>query len=139
MLITYRHLPFLDSLPPLYLLGAPIQLVLEFKYLGVTLSSSLSWSKHISLVCSKSRRLLGLLYCQFYHHYDPQTPLQLYTSLIRPHLDYCSSIWDPHSPLFSASIERVQFFACKLCSKNWSASYHSLLSTLKLPTLSCRR
>ena len=136
MLISYRHSPFLDSLPPLYLSGVPIQLVLEFKYLGVTLSSSLSWSKHISLVCSKSRRLLDLLYCHFYHHSDPQTLLQLYTSLICPHLDYCSSIWDPHSPYLSASIERVWFFACKLCSKNWFASYHSLISTLKLPTLS---
>ena len=99
MLISYRHSPFLDSLSPLYLLGASIQLVLEFKYLEVTLLSSLSWSKHISLVYSKSCHLLGLLYHQFYHHSDSQTLLQLYTSLIRPHLDYSSFIWDPHSPL----------------------------------------
>ena len=108
--------------------------------IGVTVSSSLSWSKHISLVCSKSRCLLGLLYCQFYHHSNPQTLLQLHTSLIHLHLDYYSSIWDSHSiPHLSASIQRVQFFACKLCSKNWSASYHSFLSTFKFPTLSsCR-
>ena len=40
--------------------SAPEQ-VQSFKYLGVLISSSLSWSPHIDTVCTKARKLLGLL------------------------------------------------------------------------------
>ena len=39
----------------------------HYKYLGLNFSTDLSWSHHIGLVCKKTRRLLGMLYRNFYH------------------------------------------------------------------------
>ena len=40
----------------------------SFKYLGVFLSSDLSFTQHIESTCSKARRILGLLYHRFYNN-----------------------------------------------------------------------
>ena len=54
------------------------------------------------------------------------------------YLKYCFFLWGPYSPHISSSIEKVQFFACKICTKHWSSDYPTLLSKLHLPTLSSR-
>ena len=36
------------------------------KYLGVNISNNLTWSNHIDIVCSKARRMLGIIYRHFY-------------------------------------------------------------------------
>ena len=102
--------------------------------------SNLSWSPHIKFVCSKSRKVLGVIFRHFYRFSSPKSLLCLYKSLVIPHLSYCSSVWSPPPSSGDArSLENVQFFALKLCSKNWSSSYSSLLSSTSLPTLSSRR
>ena len=96
----------------------------SYKYLGVIISN-LSWSLHIQSICCKSRKLIiGLLFRHFYSHSSPSV---LYNTLVRPHLEYCSCLWDPSS---SASISSLEFFALKLCSKNWSSSYFISLTVL---------
>ena len=65
--------------------------------------------------------------------------LKLYQSLTHPHLSYCSSLWDPYQLKDIKKLEDVQFFALKLCTKQWSSNYHSLLYQLSLPKLSSRR
>ena len=52
-----------------------------FKYLGLLLSSNLSFSQHIASICTKARRITGLLYRRFYHNANSNTLLQLYRSL----------------------------------------------------------
>jgi len=50
------------------LAGHPLDQVKIFKYLGVLLSHDLSWSDHVQSVCSKARKIFGLLYRQFYNN-----------------------------------------------------------------------
>ena len=103
------------------------------------LSSTLSWSTHISLTCSKAKKQIDYIYQHFYTHSSPQSLLKLYMSIVLPVLSYCSSVWDPHTLSDISKLEKVQHFALKMCSKNWSADYHSLLSTFNIPCLSSRR
>ena len=140
MIVTRKSSSFINALPPLLLNDVSLQCVSSFKYLGVILCSNLSWSPHIKFVCSKSRKVLGVIFRHFYRFSSPKSLLCLYKSLVIPHLSYCSSVWSPPPSSGDArSLENVQFFALKLCSKNWSSSYSSLLSSTSLPTLSSRR
>ena len=64
----------------------------------------------------------------------------MYIALVLPHLSYCSSVWDPPSGSSLASeLEKVQKFALRMCTYNWSANYLDLLTNLQLPSLSTRR
>ena len=127
------------NFPILYLNGSPLERVYSFKYLGVILNSQLSWSPHIDYTCSKTRKLLGFIFWNFYFHSSPSALLKLYQSLILPHLSYCSPLWDPYQLKDINKLENVQSFALKLCTKQWSSDYHSLLYQLSLPKLSSRR
>ena len=52
---------------------------------------------------------------------------------------YSSSVWDPYSIPNINKLEKVQHFALKLCSKNWTSDYPLLLQLFNLPSLSsCR-
>ena len=68
----------------------------------------MSWSPHISAVCAKARRILGLIYRRFYGSTDRDTIKQLHISLVRPHLEYGSQVWDPHLAKDKMSLENVQ-------------------------------
>ena len=79
----------------LTLQGNHLERVECFKYLGLLLTPDLSWSTHVDSICSKARKLLGLLYRKYYQYAEPQILLQLYVSLVRPHLEYASPVWNP--------------------------------------------
>ena len=94
MVISRKRRPTYPGV--LYLGDAPLEQVQCFKYLGVILASNLSFSQHIDSVCSKARKVLGLLYRRFYNNASKDTLLQLYLSLVRPHLEYASPVWNPY-------------------------------------------
>jgi len=53
------------------------------KYLGVLLSSHLSWTPNITSVHSKTKQILGVLYRRFLYNYaEGDTLKQLYLSLV---------------------------------------------------------
>ena len=81
---------------PLFLNGSLIEAVDCIKYLGISIASDLSWSQHIQSITSKARRLVGLLFRQYYHYADTNVLKKLYVSLVRPHLEYAVPIWDPY-------------------------------------------
>ena len=110
-----------------------------FKYLGVLIKNNLSWSDHITRVCSKARQILGLLYRQFYMDTPADTLKQLYLSLVRPHLEYAAQLWDPYAQKDIYKLESVQKFVLKLVSHQWDSSYDEFLSLVDVPKLSERR
>ena len=81
-----------------------------FKYLGVLLSHDLSWGEHVQSICNKARKILGLLYRRFYNNAPGSALLQLYISLVRPHLDYASAIWSPYLSKDKTELENVPKF-----------------------------
>ena len=125
--------------PPLTLNGCILDEVPTFKYLGILISSDLSWSQHIQDVCSKARKITGLIYRRYYQYTDSSTLLQLYTSLVRPHVEYAAPVWDPHTLHDIQSLESVQKFALRACSKQWDWGYSELMDMFNLPSLENRR
>ena len=90
-------------------------------------------------VCAKARKLIRLLYHCFYKHANCTTLLQLYKSFIRPHLEYCSMVWDPLLNKDKEALEKVQRFGLRMCLKKWSLKQGQLLQLSKVVSLSDRR
>ena len=107
----------ISSVVPIPKVPKPTSTVPTFKYLGVLLSSESSWSQHIQGICSKARKILGLLYRRFYQHSNSRSLQQLYVTLVRPRLDYTAQVWDPHLRRDINLLKGVQKFALKICSK----------------------
>ena len=130
-----------DSFPsfPLTLDGIALIRVSSYKYLGVTLTSTLAWSPHITNCCNKARRLMGLLFRRFHEHSNTSVLLKLYLSFIRPHLEYATIVWDPHLKRDIKALESVQKFALRVCMKSWHTGYADVLTAAKFPTLQSRR
>jgi len=118
----------------------PIEKVQSYKYLGVIISSDLSWGNHVSSVSSKAMKHMGMLYRCFYRDCTPDTLRTLYISCVRPLLEYAVPVWDPHLVKDIHALESVQRFATKVCTKTWrDVSYSERLCILNLPTLQVRR
>ena len=138
MTVSRKQSPLVPS-NPLKLFGTPLQKVDCYKYLGLLLTTNLSWSAHITSICSKAKKILGLIYRRFYGSADQTTLKQLYLSLVRPHLEYACQIWDPHLVKDQKMLENVEKFGCRLAAHHWDASYQELLELFELQPLEQRR
>ena len=97
--------------------GTNLDKVESIKYLGVTITIDLRWNTHISNVCTKANRTFGFLRRNLYS--CPQEVKETaYKGLVRPVLDYGSSVWDP-PPRFG-SPRRIRKHAkarCQICDR----------------------
>ena len=116
-------------LHPLMLNGLHLN---KMEYVGVLISSDLSWTPHIRSVCSKAKQILGLLYRRFYNHVKGDTIKQLYLSLVKPHLEYACPVWDPHTMKDKVLLEDLQKFAFRMATKQWDLGYQDLLDTMNV-------
>lgn len=77
---------------------------------------------------------------------DPYVTKRLFTTLVRPILEYGSVIWDPQYNVYIRKLESVQKQFLLFCLRNlrWNRDsnlppYRSRLALIKLPTLKSRR
>ena len=80
------------TLYKLYIKKKEIKEVIHAKYLGVTLSHNLSWSKHIKQITSKTNRTKGFLQRNL-HKYPSTTKSNCYKAMVKPILEYAAVIW----------------------------------------------
>ena len=79
--------------------GHKLQHVDSAKYLGVTMTSDFSWNKHADNVVNKAKGTLGFLRRNLQISISfPSLKTTAYTSLVRPVLEYASTVWDPYTP-----------------------------------------
>ena len=73
---------------PIYFLNNPLEEVLSFKLLGLTICHDLSWESHISNLASKASRLLGILR-RAKSFLGPLELLTTYKAFVRSLMEYC--------------------------------------------------
>ena len=82
--------------------------------------------------------MLGIIYCHFCH-LTPTVLCMLYNSLVGPHLDYASIIWNPHLLKDIRTLEADQQQATRMVPQLSEMTYVERLTFLNLPPLYYRR
>ena len=108
------------------------------KDLGVTIDNELKFSKHIETQVAKANKILGLIRRSF-QHLDIETMRSLYTSLVRPHLEYANVVWSPRLLKDIKLIESVQRRATKIIPGMKDKDYAARLKEFKIPSMNYRR
>ena len=124
-----------------YKLGQfPLQEVNSHTYLGIHLTNDLKWDTHINHAISKAKRVLGVV-CRNLHPCTTKLKSTAYIALVRPHLEYCSSVWDPTSVELRRKLESVQRKAARFATRNYdrTSSVSVMLKSLQWDTLQLRR
>jgi hypothetical protein len=100
----------------------------------------MSWNKHIDQVSAKGNRALGFVRRNLK---VPNKDLKnrAYKALVRPALEYASTVWDPHTQAAAARLEKVQRRAARWVTGDYSrdSSVTSMLQILKWRSLALRR
>ena len=96
-------------------------------YLGLTITSNLSWRKHIFTVINKASRAIHIL--NFVKHRLPRSSgfSSLYKTMILPILEYCDIIYDNCTVRESAALEQVQRRAALVCTSAYEHTRTDLL------------
>ena len=110
----------------------------HIKDLGVIIDSDLLFDLHISEKVNKAFQMLEIINRNFVDT-DEKTFLMLYKTMVRSHLEFAGSVWNPYKVNQIKSLEKVQKRATKLVRPCRILSYKERLIHLKLPTLKFRR
>ena len=110
------------------------------KYLRVTVSDDLKWGKHIDNITKKANQTLGFLKRNInVHNQDLRSTA--YKPLMRPQLEYTSSVWSPHSDQDINKIESAQRRAARWATHDYrsTSSVTEMLRNLDWRPLDQRR
>ena len=95
-LLMFRSRPVIE-LPSLSFGGEEIEWVTEFKYLGITITNNMSFSKHVNNVTTKISQITGTFTCL--RTIVPRNILiKLYYALVFPHLSGHIVVWGSAPP-----------------------------------------
>ena len=112
--------------------------VKEEKDLGVIFDNQLKFHMHTSASVKKANSILGIIK-RLFVALDEDTLHLLFTSMVRPHLEYANIIWGPHFIRDVRAVEQVQKRATKLVPLLRNVPYRERLKKLNLPSLEHRR
>ena len=85
--------------------GQVLETVTCARYLGVDISSNISWSSHIGCVVGNANRSLGYIRCNIKSK-SKDVRESAYNTIVRPQLEYASAVWDPHTKEHISKIEK---------------------------------
>ena len=106
--------------------------------LGILLDSKLSFVPHIENIISKANQRCGIFFRGFVSR-NYGIVVKIFTTYIRPLLEYNSHIWSPTVKYLIQKLERVQRRFTKRVPSLQHKSYRDRLLALKLEPLELRR
>ena len=112
------------------------------KDLGVTVDSALNWSTHIRNIIANANKMLYLVKRTVGYNAPITVKKQLFLSVVRSNLEYCSPIWSGTSKNNVTKLESVQRSATKYIlgyNNCQNKNYKERLGQLNLTPLSYRR
>ena len=95
-------------IPTQYILhNCILESVSSAKYLGVDISTNLSWDTHTNRITKKANNTLGFLRRSIKIHSE-SLKSSAYNILVRPQLEYCCTVWCPFTDSNISKLEAVQ-------------------------------
>ena len=103
--------------PDIHIDNTAIEQVDSFKYLGVVLDRTLSFSKHIEHIATKVNCRIAML-GRASKYLPKHLLLTLYKSLALPYMDYCDTVWDSCSCQLKNRLQILQNRALRIINKS---------------------
>ena len=116
----------LHVIPPNHYFS-PLEEITSDRYLGVILDNKLTFNEHVDAITQKATNLLNLCRRNLYMC-PPNIKETAYKSLVRPHLEYASPAWSPHTLRNINRLESVQRRAARFVTNNYVYGPESNLS-----------
>ena len=110
------------------------------RYLGVELQSNMSWNRHMDQTVKKANSTLGFLRRNL-RISNKQTKSAAYFSMVRPIIEYCSTVCSPHTKEYVSKVEMVQRRAARYVTNRYrnTSSVTSMLDHLDWESLEAQR
>ena len=142
MFISSKHRRSGDTLrSSLSLSGGIIPLVKTTAHLGVRISSTLSWSDHVSNIIRRVLFKAFLLKRLARRHGSADLVKRLYCCLVRPVFEYAAPVWEACSQHDTIAMERFQLSIATAILHVCRRQTHNVdvLATIGWPTMAWRR
>jgi len=120
--------------------GHNLETVDSAKYLGVHIHRQLNWNTHIDKIVSKANQTRSFI--QRNLRKCPESTKELaYKAMVRPVLEYASTVWDPHTQENIKKVEMVQRRAARFVKNQYgqTSSVTEMLHHLQWQSLRERR
>ena len=120
--------------------GHTLQFTDQAKYLGVTIDTKLSWGHHTNAMTKKANNTVAFLRRNLSSCHR-QIRATCYKSLVRPQLEYASTVWDHTNKTHINTVEAVQRRAAQFITGDYrqESSVTAMLRNLQLESLQERR
>jgi len=102
--------------------------------------SKLNFNVHVDNTAKKANGVYALV--QWSTHFCPlKTKADAYKSLVRPVVEYTSTVWSPHTKENITKLETVQRKSARWVMSDWhcTSSVTAMLESLEWPSLEARR
>lgn len=126
--------------------GSQLNWRTSIRYLGVHISSTLSWNDHCSAIAAKATRVLNFLRRAMFGC-TKDSKYKSFRAFVLPILEYACQAWNPHTGKCIKQLETIQCRGARwVCGARynpstftWTPSSSQCCTILKWPSLSDRR
>jgi ribonuclease P/MRP protein subunit RPP40 len=105
---------------------------------GIYIRSDLKWVEQVNYAANKANKVLGMLRKTFISR-KKDLWKKLYTTLVRPHLEFAVPVWNPQTAGDIEKIEKVQKWTARIPMEFRNLTYEDRLEKWELTKLSERR